>query len=75
MQLALLGLTLQSLYGWAVLAMGQNISINFLLASPFFLLAGGGSTVLVSTMYSIISDVADEANRYVPDPCCATDRP
>ncbi len=43
--------------------MGQAVSINLLLASPLLVLAGGGGTVLVSTMYSIISDVADEASR------------
>ncbi|KAJ6790408.1 hypothetical protein PWT90_07651 [Aphanocladium album] len=63
LRLALLGILLQNVYGWAILAMGQKMSINMLLASPLFVLAGGGSTVLVSTMYSIISDVADEANR------------
>ncbi|XWX01277.1 hypothetical protein V2A60_009303 [Cordyceps javanica] len=63
LRLSLVGVILQAVYGWAVLAMGQTMSINLLLASPLFVLVGGGSTVLVSTMYSIISDVADEANR------------
>lgn len=63
LRLSLLGVILVSLYGWAVLAMGQTVSINLLLASPLFALVGGGGTVLVSTMYSIISDVADEGDR------------
>ncbi|TQV92849.1 hypothetical protein IF1G_08773 [Cordyceps javanica] len=68
LRLSLVGVILQAVYGWAVLAMGQTMPINLLLASPLFVLVGGGSTVLVSTMYSIISDVADEANRYAPLP-------
>lgn len=63
LRLSLLGVILVFLYGWAVLAMGQAVSINLLLASPLFALVGGGGTVLVSTMYSIISDVADEGDR------------
>lgn len=46
--------------------MGQSVSINLLLIAPFISLLGGGGTVLVSTMYAIVSDVAEESERYEP---------
>ncbi|KAE8351303.1 major facilitator superfamily domain-containing protein [Aspergillus coremiiformis] len=41
------------------------IPIQFILAGPLFNVIGGGSTVLVASLYSMVSDVVEGKDRYV----------
>ncbi|KZF23301.1 MFS general substrate transporter [Xylona heveae TC161] len=47
----------------AVIALPQIISVQFILAGPLFTVVGGGSTVLVANLYSILSDVVPDTDR------------
>lgn len=63
--LSLIGIVISGLWIAAVLALGQRISIYVILISPAFAIVGGGSTVLVSAIYSVVADVVSEADRYL----------
>ncbi|EXV03388.1 MFS transporter [Metarhizium robertsii] len=61
--LSLAGIFVSGLWIAVVLALGQRISIYIILISPVFAVVGGGSTVLVSAIYSVVADVVCEADR------------
>lgn len=61
--LSLTGIFVSGLWIAVVLALGQRISIYIILISPVFAVVGGGSTVLVSAIYSVVADVVCEADR------------
>ena len=63
--LSLIGLCISSVWAAGVLALGKSVSIYTMLAAPTFAIIGGGSTVLVSVFYSIVSDVVSQADRCV----------
>lgn len=68
--LSLIGIVISSLWIAAVLALGQSISIYVILVSPVFAVIGGGSTVLVSAIYSVVADVVSETDRYDQNQNC-----
>jgi len=63
--LSLVGFTLSGAWVAGVLALGQAIPVQLVLFSPAFFVIGGGSCVVVSALYSAVSDVADEDTRCV----------
>ncbi|GJN80563.1 hypothetical protein PLIIFM63780_004090 [Purpureocillium lilacinum] len=61
--LSLVGFTLSGAWVAGVLALGQAVPVQLVLFSPAFFVIGGGSCVVVSALYSAVSDVADEDTR------------
>ncbi|RFU29458.1 hypothetical protein B7463_g6868, partial [Scytalidium lignicola] len=61
--LASLGSILTLTWAVMVLRFSQTIPVYFILVAPVFRLIGGGNSVLIVVIYSIVADVESEANR------------
>lgn len=67
MFLSTIGSSLSLAFILAVIHFPRAVPVEFILAGPLFTVLGGGSTVLVANLYSILSDVVAPAERYVLD--------
>ena len=59
-----LGSILSSMWVALVLWFAQQIPIHLILVEAVFKTVGGGSTVAVAVLYSVLSDIASPADRY-----------
>ncbi len=50
-----------------VLWFRDRFHVRLILAEAAFQVLGGGNTVVVAVLYSVVADIASEENRYVPD--------
>lgn len=63
MFLSTIGSSLSLAFILAVIHFPRAVPVEFILAGPLFTVLGGGSTVLVANLYSILSDVVAPAER------------
>lgn len=50
-----------------ILFFWHTMPVRLVLLAPIFLVIGGGYTVIVAVIYSIVADVESDTNRYAFD--------
>lgn len=66
--LATAGSILSLLWELSVLGFERVMPVQLILVGPIFNVVGGGSTVLVANLYSMVSDMVASTDRYIPPP-------
>ncbi|KAH8427284.1 uncharacterized protein LDX57_004998 [Aspergillus melleus] len=61
--LSTLGSLLSLTWTLAVIGLPQFVPVHLILIGPLFTVVGGGSTVIIASLFSVLSDVVDEGDR------------
>ena len=64
--LATAGSILSLVWELSVLGFERVMPVELILVGPIFNVVGGGSTVLVANLYSMVSDMVASTDRYIP---------